>query len=284
MEEEDPNELPLEFVPSDSDVICGWARQNYHHAGNRMLRDLIQECVPKYMKASTKTEKGHVIIDIVDRIRKDSPTGVGLVRQNKNTGRWFYIGLEKAKDKIGHALRKASLEKSRSQSKEKKTPRKHQYPSTDSLTTAASSTSPSPTPISSVSLPSSPAHNHQEKYEERAPVPYYPHYDEAYHRAYQHYHYSAYHHHYPHPPAHELASRETSAHHPGYDVYYQYASAHSYAPADYSYSAEGAHQPLNQHLHAHHASTPLGHSQLAGSGDSILYNSPVIHSPVASEH
>jgi len=244
-----------------------------------MLRDLIQECVPKYMKASTKSEKGHVIIDIVERIRSDSPTGVGLVRQNKKTGRWFYIGLEKAKDKIGHALRKASLEKSRSQSKEKKTPRKHQYPSTDSLTTAASSTSPSPTPISSVSLPSSPAHNHQGQYEERAPVPYYPPYDEAYHRAYQHYHYSAYHHHYPLPSTHDPAPRDTSAHH-GYDVYYPYAGAHAYAPADYAYSTEGA----SQHHHPHHESTPSGHVQLAVTGDSNLYNSPVIHSPVASEH
>jgi len=279
MVEEDRNELPLEFVPSDSDVICGWARQNYHHAGNRMLRDLIQEYVPKYMKASTKTEKGHVIIDIVERIRRDSPTGVGLVRQNKKTGRWFYIGIEKAKDKIGHALRKASLEKSRGQPKEKRTLRKQQYPSTDSLTTAASSTSPSPTPISSVSLPSSPAHNHPGKYEERAPVPYYPHYDEAYHRAYQHYHYSAYHHHYPHPAAHDPASHDTGAHR-GYDVYYPYVGAPTYAPVDYSYSTEAA---SHHHHHPHHASTPSGHSQLPGSGESNLY-SPVIHSPVTSEH
>jgi hypothetical protein len=31
MVEQDQNELPPDFVPSDSDVICGWARQNYHH-------------------------------------------------------------------------------------------------------------------------------------------------------------------------------------------------------------------------------------------------------------
>lgn len=26
-----PNELPEDFAPSEFDVICGWARQNYHH-------------------------------------------------------------------------------------------------------------------------------------------------------------------------------------------------------------------------------------------------------------
>ena len=31
-EKDDSNELPEGFVPSDLDVICGWARQNYHHS------------------------------------------------------------------------------------------------------------------------------------------------------------------------------------------------------------------------------------------------------------
>jgi len=112
------HELPEDFSPSDSDVICGWARQNYHHAGNQMLRDVILKNVPKYVKAKSKTDKGKVIIEIVENIRRNSPSGVGLVKQNPKTGRWSFIGVEKAKDKIGHALRKASQEGSR-QSKKK---------------------------------------------------------------------------------------------------------------------------------------------------------------------
>jgi hypothetical protein len=27
----DSNKLPEGFVPDELDVICGWARQNYHH-------------------------------------------------------------------------------------------------------------------------------------------------------------------------------------------------------------------------------------------------------------
>ena len=83
-----------------------------------MLRDLIQENVPKYIAAKSKTDKGKVIMTIVERIRRDSPSGVGLVKQNAKTGRWSFIGVEKAKDKIGHALRKATQEGSR-QSKKK---------------------------------------------------------------------------------------------------------------------------------------------------------------------
>lgn len=62
------------------------------------------------MAARTKTEKGQVIIDIVEKLRRDSPSGVGLARLNTKTGRWSFIGNDKAKDKIGHALRKASQE------------------------------------------------------------------------------------------------------------------------------------------------------------------------------
>ena len=96
------NDLDEAFVPSDQDVICGWARQNYNHGGNKKLRNLIDSNVMVYMNASTKSEKGQVIVNIVEQIRRESPTGVGMVKLNPTTGRWAYIGTNKAKDKIGH--------------------------------------------------------------------------------------------------------------------------------------------------------------------------------------
>jgi hypothetical protein len=78
--------------------------------GNKRLRELITENVPNYFAAKTKTDKGRVIIDIIEKLRRDSPSGVGLAKLNTKTGRWSFIGYDKAKDKIGHALRKASQE------------------------------------------------------------------------------------------------------------------------------------------------------------------------------
>jgi len=63
------------------------------------------------MQSKSKGEKGQVILNLLHRIRAESPSGVGLVRRSAKTGRWAYIGLDKAKDKIGHALRKASQER-----------------------------------------------------------------------------------------------------------------------------------------------------------------------------
>jgi hypothetical protein len=42
-----------------------------------------------------------------------SPSRSGFIRQDKETGRWTFIGFEKAKDKVGHALRQASKQKDR---------------------------------------------------------------------------------------------------------------------------------------------------------------------------
>lgn len=32
----DTSDLPEDYIPSDSDVIVGWARQNYHHGTSTM--------------------------------------------------------------------------------------------------------------------------------------------------------------------------------------------------------------------------------------------------------
>lgn len=76
--------------------------------GNQMLRNLVRDNVPRYMAARTKNDKGKIIVDVLESVKRNSPSGAGLVRQNQETGLWSYIGNEKAKDKIGHALRKAS--------------------------------------------------------------------------------------------------------------------------------------------------------------------------------
>ena len=38
----DTSDLPEDYVPSDSDVIVGWARQNYHHGTSTCVRMLPQ--------------------------------------------------------------------------------------------------------------------------------------------------------------------------------------------------------------------------------------------------
>lgn len=98
--------LPIGFKPSEKDIICGRARENFHHDGNRYFRDLIQQNVGPYLAARTKVEKTEAIAAIVDKICQDSPNG-GFIKRDSRTGRWYRIKDNEARDKVGHAIRKA---------------------------------------------------------------------------------------------------------------------------------------------------------------------------------
>eukprot|EP00934_Nitzschia_sp_Nitz4_P001409 Nitzschia sp. Nitz4//scaffold139_size61406//11604//12694//NITZ4_006448-RA/size61406-exonerate_est2genome-gene-0.39-mRNA-1//-1//CDS//3329535816//1409//frame0 len=135
-DEHDTSEQPEEFYPSSSDAIVGWARQNFHHEGNQKLRGLVRAHAHNYLTAKTKKEKTEVIHIVLVQMRKDSPTGLGLVRKDPKTQRWSYIGLDKAKDKIGHALRKAARDYTRRNATKVKTTRvgpMQRSPSSNSL-------------------------------------------------------------------------------------------------------------------------------------------------------
>eukprot|EP00980_Cylindrotheca_fusiformis_P007027 scaffold1475_cov111-Cylindrotheca_fusiformis.AAC.6 len=98
--------LPRWFKPSDKDVICGWAKQNHLHAGNQRFRQLVESTAPLYVASQTKQEKTKVIASVVERVRQESPSGGGFIKRDLNTGLWFEIGNDKARDKVGHAIRR----------------------------------------------------------------------------------------------------------------------------------------------------------------------------------
>jgi len=103
----DENELlPDSFEPGNKDVICGRARENFHHEGNKYFRELIQKNIGPYIGSRTKLEKGDAIARIAQVVRENSPSG-GFVRKDERTGKWFRIKESEARDKVGHAIRKA---------------------------------------------------------------------------------------------------------------------------------------------------------------------------------
>lgn len=97
------------YKPNEEDVICSWARQNHSHPGNVKFRHTIAEYAPTYLNVNTKYQKSDVIAKIVAEVRNRSPGG-GFVKKDFYSNRWFEVGDEKARDKVGHAIRKAALE------------------------------------------------------------------------------------------------------------------------------------------------------------------------------
>jgi len=69
-------------------------------AGNENFRIMINEYAPTYLNVSTKYQKSEVIAKIVAEVRAKSPGG-GFVKKDFYSNRWFEVGDEKARDKVG---------------------------------------------------------------------------------------------------------------------------------------------------------------------------------------
>ncbi len=68
---------------------------------------MINEYAPTYLNVSTKYQKSEVIAKIVAEVRSKSPGG-GFVKKDFYSNRWYEVGDEKARDKVG-TFKKISL-------------------------------------------------------------------------------------------------------------------------------------------------------------------------------
>ncbi|KAI2507489.1 hypothetical protein MHU86_6981 [Fragilaria crotonensis] len=96
----------LAFVkePNENDVLCGRGGSINAHPGNERFRQLVEKRKRVYLTARFKREKRLIANSIVLEIRSLDPPGRFLSR-DPNTGCWFDIGDEKAREKTSQALR-----------------------------------------------------------------------------------------------------------------------------------------------------------------------------------
>lgn len=110
--------LPLSFVPTARDVLCGKGKECYVHPGNEYFRKIVSSSLQRYALAKTKHDKGLIVMAIVDTVRQRSPLG-GFVRFDANTMSWYEIGDEAAREKAGQTIRDALIELDPSKKREK---------------------------------------------------------------------------------------------------------------------------------------------------------------------
>jgi hypothetical protein len=101
--------LPAGFKPSATDVVCGKGKECFNHPGNKRFRDVIDANLNRYQSASNKMEKSAIVNEIVDLIRKDCSYNGGFVRPETYSSRWFEIGDDAAREKVGQVIRDAML-------------------------------------------------------------------------------------------------------------------------------------------------------------------------------
>lgn len=98
--------LAPNFKPGEHDVVCSRGTRVYNLVGNRNFRQVVDDHIKVYTRASTRAEKSVIIIRVVDIVRRRSPLG-GFIRFCKKTKRYLEIGDARAREKVGHAFREA---------------------------------------------------------------------------------------------------------------------------------------------------------------------------------
>lgn len=94
--------LAKAIQPHENDVLCGRGGYINSHPGNERFRELVEKRKRVYLAARFKQEKRLVANSIVSDIRDIEGR---FLAKNNNTGEWYDIGDEKARDKTSQALR-----------------------------------------------------------------------------------------------------------------------------------------------------------------------------------
>ena len=99
-------------TPTNLDILCGRGIAHFKHEGNVRFRMIISTYIEKYKNAISRQDKTDVIRKVTHDILKVG--GRFLKKPPKSFGDspwWFVMNLHCAYQKVGHALRDASIEK-----------------------------------------------------------------------------------------------------------------------------------------------------------------------------
>lgn len=113
--------LPIDFVPGVDDVIIGRGKTCTQHPGNSKLTSLIQSKLIQYSTSKSRSAKSTLIQEVMQAIYDGN--GVGYVKKDDRTGRWYDAGPFLAREKTSQSFRDALAHRYRSSKLSKKTRR-----------------------------------------------------------------------------------------------------------------------------------------------------------------
>ncbi|CAB9508866.1 expressed unknown protein [Seminavis robusta] len=90
--------------PRDTDILCGKSRSCVNHIGSKRYREYLDTYRGRYAQAANKHHKMLLIKEIYENL---VPT-CRFLTFNKQRNQWEELSANKARDKIGHALRHAN--------------------------------------------------------------------------------------------------------------------------------------------------------------------------------
>ena len=83
--------LPMDYVLTDDDVLCGRGSRCFNHVGNQRFRKLVESNLERYNSTICKFDKTAIICEIINTIRTNSPKG-GFLKTDPESGQYFEVG------------------------------------------------------------------------------------------------------------------------------------------------------------------------------------------------
>jgi hypothetical protein len=109
-------ELGADFKPNEFTVLCGRGSLYAEASGNKYLKRLIQQSVPAYANASSRTGKSGIVSTILQAVHAVSPKAAFVKFED---GQWREVDDATAREKIGTIFRDLLHNKYKSSNKAK---------------------------------------------------------------------------------------------------------------------------------------------------------------------
>lgn len=157
--------LPVNFEPSDKNIICGNKRKYFESRGNIRFRSVCKMFTNDYHSAPTKVEKSAVVSQVMSILREDCPDGGASVFVTPQGGRWYAVSERTSREKVGTFFRDCLADTYKSSAKNKIAKRKQvkQDRTTSSDGSAASSSVHKPAAAAAAAAEAAPAKNNNNK-------------------------------------------------------------------------------------------------------------------------
>jgi len=101
--------FPVNCDVTANDVLCGKGKTCFNHPGNRRFRAIVDANLQRYQSVPNKLDKSAIVNEIVAIVRSGCSSWGGFVRSDLLAGRWYEIGDEAAREKVGQVIRDAML-------------------------------------------------------------------------------------------------------------------------------------------------------------------------------
>jgi hypothetical protein len=90
------------LTPGPYDIVCGRTSSAYNNVGNRRFRVTISLNLQRYLQAKSRSDKSDAILSVVRLLRDD--VGARFLKRGRGNV-WIELDENKAREKVGHALR-----------------------------------------------------------------------------------------------------------------------------------------------------------------------------------